>query len=435
MTLRARLDQGARFAQLAIFGDEARYVFFSSNTHQVVSKCMPLPRLGSEYPALTWPEHEAGRFLGARFDTPEPQRADPLSASEALFAFPYGPVRQTHAEATAHRLISGGELIVELELRPFLKRRNVEQTLSGASLMHLPRMAERITGLSSLADTLAVVQAVETLLGLTPPPEAAVWRVILAELERLYSHADYLAKQAGATTLRVGEARAYTLKEELQRVAYAVSGSRFVRGVLAVGGLAMRPDAAPLAELRNIERRMEAHFDNLTQTELFMDRLRGAGQLSKTEALALGLVGPSARASGLREDLRIAPGYAAYPQLGLGLGLRDAGDAQARFEVRMEEIFVSFSLIRRAVEALTGGPIGIQPPPPVESEALGFSEGPRGETLAYVKSDGQHLKFALRPASAMLWPAFAQTMQMVPSQMDYLIVEVSFHPLQAGWDR
>jgi Ni,Fe-hydrogenase III large subunit len=432
----------ARFAQLAVLGGEVRQVLYREGGYLVLRAEPPLPRLGESWPALYWAELEAERWYGLAFSAQEGQGRDLLDSNPQLFAFPYGPVRETQSEAIFHRIVSGGERIAAVELRPFLKRRGVERRLGEIPLAWLPRVAERLAALSSVADSLAVARAAEAATGAVPPPRAELWRVVFAELERLYNHLDYFARQAATATLRVGEAQAATLKEGVQRLAEQLSASRFLRGLVAVGGLVAEPplpSGSWLAELDALQRRAAAYLDRLLATELFVDRLERSGAVSRQGALDFCLVGPSARASGLGQDLRVDPGYGAYPELGLGVPIHEEGDALARCRVRAEELRISFDLIQRAVSALrrVGGPVHNPPGPlPPGSEALGYAEGPRGETLAYLRCDASgQPHWALRPASQLLWPAFAQGMRMSSSQMDYIINQVSFHPLQAAWDR
>jgi|GEM_PF-5966451 len=429
-----------RVAQLVPDPQESLYILWEGEEYRPLSLRPPLPRLGALWPGLWWPEWEAEELFKVPFQTP---LAPPpsLERSPAAFTIPYGPVRETVAEAIEHRLISGGELILRLELHPFRKRRKVEHRLAQASWLELPRVAERLAAMSSIADTLAIVQAAEDLLGLEVPPRAQIGRLILAELERIYNHLDFLAQQAQSTTLRMAAARGFTLKEEAQRLNFLLTGSRFLRGWLAVGGLSQDlapPQAEWLKRFETLAHRSKELAEDLLNDELFIDRLEGTGVLERRAAQAFGVVGPTARASGLSQDIRLQPGYGLYPQLGLGVPWREAGDALARAQIRIEELMVSFELVRRGLEELDDqlGPTLNPPPPrPAHGHGFGFAEGPRGETLAFVQAQHGQLRWSLRPASALLWPAFASTLTLAPSQMDYLITQVSFHALQSSWDR
>ena len=85
-------------------------------------------------------------------------------------------------------------------------------------------------------------------------------------------------------------------------------------------------------------------------------RLRGMGILKPDQAVLLGAVGPMARASGLAYDARKL-GYAAYDELDFEPVTAQDGDSYARCQVRIEEIYQSFALIRQAVGKMPNGPI------------------------------------------------------------------------------
>jgi formate hydrogenlyase subunit 5 len=74
-------------------------------------------------------------------------------------------------------------------------------------------IAERISGVDSVAHALAFCQAVEAASQCEIPQRARYLRSILAEMERLYNHLHYLGHLCHTTTLKVGEAQGKLLAE------------------------------------------------------------------------------------------------------------------------------------------------------------------------------------------------------------------------------
>ena len=68
-------------------------------------------------------------------------------------------------------------------------------------------------------------------------------RVLLAEMERLYNHLHYFGHLCHTTTLKVGEAEGKLLEERAKQLNTRLTGSRFLRSILALGGL--RRDLSP----------------------------------------------------------------------------------------------------------------------------------------------------------------------------------------------
>lgn len=98
-------------------------------------------------------------------------------------------------------------------------------------------IAERISGVDSVAHVLAFCQAVEIASQCEVPERARYLRTIMAELERLYNHLHYLGHLCHTTTLKVGEAQGKLLAEQCKQLNGVFTGSRFLRGLLKPGGL------------------------------------------------------------------------------------------------------------------------------------------------------------------------------------------------------
>ena len=78
-------------------------------------------------------------------------------------------------------------------------------------------------------------------------------------------------------------------------------------------------DAAQAQSIRSgldyLEERIRHYQDVVTYYEMFLQRTRGIGVMTRSLAEVMGAVGPTARASNVPRDLRVPPClYAAYSQ-------------------------------------------------------------------------------------------------------------------------
>ena len=83
------------------------------------------------------------------------------------------------------------------------------------------------------------------------------------------------------------------------------------------------------------------------------------------------------------------------------------GDSYARCQVRIEEIYQSFALIRQAVGKMPNGPIQVPVKGNPQGEYFMRIEQPRGEAIYYVKGNGTKFldRFRLRtPTTANIPP-------------------------------
>jgi NADH-quinone oxidoreductase subunit D len=160
-------------------------------------------------------------------------------------------------------------------------------------------------------------------------------------------------------------------------------------------------------------------YENLlTGNPIWMGRLKGVGYLSPEDAIALGVTGPPARASGIDWDLRRDMPYSGYEKFKFDVPISHDGDVWARYVVRIQEMRESVKICQQAQDMLKGmtGRIVADAPKIVlpdreqmktQMESLihhfkivteGFAvpagevyqavESPRGEMGYYVVSDG-----------------------------------------------
>ena len=110
---------------------------------------------------------------------------------------------------------------------------------------------------------------------------------------------------------------------------------------------------------------------------------------------------------GMRKfDARKMPGYAPYNQLDFAIPVLTAGDVNARVWIRIREVEQSLKLIEQIISSLPPGPIAVALDGGGEAgEGLGFAEGFRGDVLAWVRLNGQHVTHChLRDPSWLQWP-------------------------------
>ncbi|HZB89021.1 MAG TPA: NADH dehydrogenase (quinone) subunit D [Terracidiphilus sp.] len=313
-----------------------------------------------------------------------------------------------------------GEIIVRLYPEIGYLHTGVEKTCEAKFYQQVVPLTDRLDYLSPMANNLCYCLAVEKLLALEIPEKAQWIRVMLTELTRLNSHLVWLGTHAmdiGALTVFL-----YTFREreDILRIFEAVSGQRMMTSYFRVGGLAMEP---PLdlfdriqAFIKTFPEKIDEYSNLLTGNPIFINRLRGVGYLSATDAIALGVTGPPLRASGVDFDLRRDRPYSSYEKFQFKVPTSTVGDTWARYLVRLEEMRESVKIIQQALDGMPEGPIKADAPKIVlpdrekmktQMEALihhfkivteGFNvpagevyqsiESPRGQMGYYVVSDG-----------------------------------------------
>ena len=271
---------------------------------------------------------------------------------------PFGPVRADVLESAEFLFFYVGEAIIHYHPRLFFKHRGMEKRFEALEPERGVVLAERVSGVGSVAHALAYCQAVEAASQCVVPPRAKFLRVLLAEMERLYNHLHYFGHLCHTTTLKVGEAEGKLLEEQAKQLNTRLTGSRFLRSLLAPGGL--RRDLSPKpwlgAELAALRERFSRYAEHMENTASHLDRLITTGKLDRRLAFDQGATGPIERASGIDRDLRRDHPYAAYAEISPTVAVREAGDAHARAQVRMDEVDCKHHADRARARCIAGRP-------------------------------------------------------------------------------
>jgi formate hydrogenlyase subunit 5 len=426
-TLAARITRGERFAGLsaASGGGAVAVTAHIAVPGGIDTLEAPLPPGADSYPALTprigaafWYErviHDQAGIVpaGHPWLAPLIKPGDPKDhavprhvAGYGLFTIPHGPVRSGVFESMEYLVETPGEAIPHLNMRIFYKHRGITERFTGMAVADGVLLAERAEGIASVAHALAFCHAVEAIAGCEIPREAALVRVVHAELERIANHLDVAMRLADAAGLAVATARFALHKERVLRLVSALCGSRFGRGVVVPGGVCAPPRTPAtevLAELAALEKQATADARALMVTSSFLDRLRGTGPLQPERARVHGALGPVGKASGYCDDARLTRPYDAYAMLSPGPAPEhSAGDAMARLRVRWDEVDQAFRLIRRALSDFPERTVASPHAPcqPLDGRAVGWAEAPQGEVLYDVTiEDGRIARCQPRSAS------------------------------------
>ena len=261
-------------------------------------------------------------------------RPRPIVSAPGSFMMPVGPVFAGISEPVHFLLETVGEDVIHTISRLFYKYRGIEKIAEGRTLDDALLLAERFCGTSAFAHGLAFCQAAEKIGHLDVPPRAQKLRVLLAELERFRHHVGAIEAICESTGLAVAASQTAILLEDLLRLSGALTGHRYLFGLLCVGGLTRDigdPDCKDaLLAARNASRSLEEIERMLRVTSTFLDRIEQVGITSQPAARAHGLVGPVARAAGIERDLRKAQPYCGYDALSFEVPVENAGDGYAR---------------------------------------------------------------------------------------------------------
>lgn len=309
------------------------------------------------------------------------------------FTIPIGPQHPALKEPGHFRFVVEGEIVTGAAVRLGYAHRGIEKLAEAQNWVQNLYLFERICGICSHIHALAYCLGVERLAGVTAPPRAQAIRTLAAELERIHSHLLWLgvsAHEAGFDTLFMYSWRD---RETIMDVLEALSGNRVNYSANLLGGVKMDVDTAQAqaihAGIDFLEERTQHYLDVVRHDASFLQRTRDVGVMSRQQAEVLGVVGPTARASGVLRDVRVEAPYAAYADFPVSTIMDTRGDLAARFDVRLRELLESYRLVRAILANLPPGELTTRMPRRIKpGETVSRVEAPRGELFYFIKSNG-----------------------------------------------
>lgn len=283
-------------------------------------------------------------------------------------------------------------VIKDLEITRGYTYRAIERTVKGKMYSDALYSIERVCGICTNTHTTNLCQGIESILGLTIPERASYIRVVTSELERIQSHFLALSEIMHAINEHNLQIKSLVCREKILEALEELSGKRIFHSINTVGGV--KWDVHPLfcrnivRTLRDLERQTQESVKSVC-SEKVDSKLRGRGILKNSTALALGVVGPVARGSGVDFDIRKKLPYAAYQKISFSTVVEKDGDVKARVMVRLKEISESIGIITSALQKIPKGPISVKPSELSSGYTASRTEAPRGELLHFIKLSDQ----------------------------------------------
>ena len=423
-------------------------------------------------PGALWDERKMHELTGAVFEGLEDERPIMIhsenlkfmkdrgslnNAQKEMYSRPYvisgtgeegefqvlvGPVHAGIIEPGHFRFHVIGERINKLEVRMSYVHKGIEELAEGKDVESIFPLIEQISGDESVANSVAYAQAVEYLADIDVPSRDQSIRLILLELERIYSD----LADIGGIALDVGyyaaSSKYHIIREDMMRLNEKLTGSRFLKGMISIGGVStdLSEEKLPgisngiklfVQELREVE-------DMTMSSSTFIDRVFTTGMVFPKTAANLSLVGPVARAVGVSCDVRKYFPYGAYKANRINEALAKNGDVMSRFMVKVDEIKESARLIEREIARMPKQSTRRKASNTIPSNesGIGLCEAARGSCTFFVQTgkDGKIARLAVRTASFRNWRAIEKAVLGNTIIADFPVVNKSMNLSYSGTD-
>lgn len=317
------------------------------------------------------------------------------------YTIPIGPYHPSLEEPIHAKLYTEGEIIKSAEVFIGYNHRGIEKLVTERNPIQTLVLVERVCGICSHSHPFTYAMAIENIAQMEVPKRGQYIRVIMAELERLHSHYLWFGIACHLIGFDSMFMHTWNIREKIMDILEEISGNRVNYAMITIGGV--RRDINDEKKKKILEMLDILGKEHQRVKEIFLSdkttamRTKGVGMLPKEDAIRIGAVGPHARASGVKIDVRKDAPYSSYDDFDFDIPVVESGDVFARVVVRALECDESMKIIKQALENLPEGPInlGVKLPKVPAGEFTARHEAPRGQVVHYAVSDGGPTNYRL----------------------------------------
>lgn len=443
-----------------VLADDEKSILYISSAD--ASKGVSYPSLTVSFPSfqnferLLWEEYgiipnghpwlKPVRYPSNRYDKSQNINNYPFfkMKGSSIHEVAVGPVHAGVIEPGHFRFECSGEIIKHLEIQLGYQHRAIEQYFisPGISLKSKTVYAEAIAGDSAVAHANAYAHAVEGLANMPLPPKVLCVRAVALELERIAMHLADLSALCNDVAYLTGSAVFGAQRTKVINTLLAICGNRFGKGLVIPGGVKYDISSSLFTEIRKTLSEVMVTVDPMAEMMFsstnILGRFEDTGILPANDARQLGIVGLSARASGISIDVRADHPFGIYkycPTHKLTMG---SCDIFARAYLRFLEIKSAFKFINEQLDLFSSYnelSLNDAPAPAPDMMVVSLVEGWRGEIAHAAMTDkkGNLVSYRIKDPSFNNW--FALMLAVRENEIsDFPICNKSFNLSYCGHD-
>ena len=311
-----------------------------------------------------------------------------------------GPQHPSTHGVMRYRASLDGEVVKKIDVVSGYIHRGIEKMCEDLTYPQMLLYTERMDYMAAHINRHCMCLCVEKALGIEVPHRAELIRLMMDELMRLSSH----LLSYGCLTMDQGATTAFFYGFRDRELIYDIfdrtCGARMSMSYSTIGGVVADVHEDFIKDVRHacdvIEKNLHEYHKLFTGNVIAVNRMGGVGILSKEDAIAYDITGPSGRASGWHCDVRKTNPYSLYNEFDFDEVVYENGDSMDRYMVRMKEMEQCIKILRQACDKLEAEGIQGEYCAPKVPKVMKLPAGhwyqqveaSRGAFGVYIESDG-----------------------------------------------
>jgi len=249
-----------------------------------------------------------------------------------------------------------GDRIVKADANPGYLHRGFEKLMEQRTWMQNFPLVCRINVVEPDHMELIYSMAVEKLAGIEVPERGKYIRSIFCEMARVASHLFGLWAYANMLGFDTVAHWAMYHRDILLDMFEELTGARVYHIYVRPGGVRRDfPDGfidRLVKTLHKIGGKVPDYNATFFENRLFQKRAEGIGVVTREEAIRMGAVGHTLKATGMKYDIRKIEPYAAYDQVDFDIPTRTGGDAYSRLLTIRDDMIESVHMIFKLIDKM-----------------------------------------------------------------------------------
>ena len=294
-------------------------------------------------------------------------------------------------------LLTCGQIVKDILPEKGFHSRFLENSAKSDDWMTFLVKSSRLDSFSGFFSNHCFCGVIEKALDINVPQRAEIIRIIISELSRISFNLNQISLLLKYLGLNAQCSFFEILEENVLDIIEYVAGKRLTE-FFKVGGVSKDIGKDFQTLFHNKTKNLLKDLDEIRNNGFVCLKLKGFCLITKDQAHRFGMTGHHLRSTGEPLDIRKNESYGLYDLFDFKPTIRTSGDGLDRLHLKVDEIFISYKIIIKAIKIIENGPYlnnnnNYEIP---YGDYFYSVESPRGRLSYYLKGNNSSIPFEVK---------------------------------------